>query len=85
MSKIEKLTTEIQDLKRKDQARATEEVISGTTSASGNTQMLFYHKLKRKPTRWFPVSGDVYVKDMTASAVDVRSTQTNQPFQIIVS
>lgn len=60
------------------------ETISGTTSSAADTKKLFSHKLKIKPLFWFQSIGNVYVKQLTDTIVDIRSANNSENFTIIL-
>lgn len=82
---IQQIQAAIQELQRAQRNQPTEFTISGTTDSTPDTKKLWSHNLKSIPSRWYPVSGDVYVFTMTANQVDVRSTKASQAFTIIIS
>lgn len=86
IERIQKLESQVSELSRNIQKLSPkEEEITGVTGSSANTQKTFSHGLKKKPSGFKHVTGDVYVFDMNELQVDVRSTQTSQNFKIIIS
>lgn len=83
-AEIERIIARIQSLERDQNLSGREEIVSGNTHSTANTQLKFKHNLGSVPTRWFPVKGNIYVKDLDAEFVDVRSTGASENFTIIV-
>jgi len=60
------------------------ERITGTTNIIPESQGLMYHLLKAKPSFWLPVTGNIYVHEMTAQLVDVRSVNSSEVYEILI-
>lgn len=56
--------------------------ISGTTASEPDTQKLIQHSMNPPPACWFPITGDVYVQEISDSYVDVRSSKPGVNFTI---
>lgn len=60
------------------------QLIEGITSSSANTSKLFSHELKSTPVAYLPVKGNVYIYDLDADSVDIRSDQSSVNFSIFL-
>lgn len=77
-SRLFKLERTIQNQIKKEQ------VLTGATSGTANTQYLLRHTLNKRPEGYIICYGDVYVFDSDDRTIDVRSTQTSQNFKITI-
>lgn len=74
----------IEDTTRITQKDFTFRVFTGTTSGTANTKLLIPHNLKQRPFFAVARKGNVYIQQVTDQYVDVRSTGTSVPFEIVV-
>lgn len=58
--------------------------LSGTTDSVANTKKLFFHGLKKTPSAYLPVEGNIYVYSRGSQYIDIRSTQTSTSFKILL-
>ncbi|UOF82112.1 hypothetical protein [Caudoviricetes sp.] len=84
-SKLESFALKIQQLERANRNTDNEEILSGTSHPTANSDLKMVHRLGRIPTKVIVVKGCVYIKDFDDKYIDVRSTLTSQDFKIIVS
>lgn len=56
---------------------------SGTTSASANSEHLVKHGMNPRPRKVFVNLGHAYIKSVDNDNIDVRSSNTNEPFEIL--
>ena len=59
-------------------------VVNDVTNAMANTQKLVKHGLGKVPQIVWPITGNIYIFEMDATYIDVRSTQTSIPFSIAI-
>ena len=59
-------------------------MISDTTGGVAHTQKLVKHGLSTIPQFVLPREGNIYVHRIDATYVDIRSSQINIPFTIII-
>ena len=80
------IESRLQSLERLASRLSPREVrVTGTTSSTANTASPITHSLGKRPDRYALVYGDVYVFDLNEKYVDIRSTQTSQRYEIILS
>lgn len=60
------------------------EVIESTTSETPNSKKIFIHKLNAVPAFYLPVYGNIYIKEVSNTGVDVRSASASTAFKILL-
>lgn len=81
---IEQLIARVQKLEQINIVDGQEVKLTGTTHETVNTKLKFKHTLGRTPTRWYPIKGYIYVKDLDDQFLDIRSPNTSEYFEIIL-